>query len=278
VLGKLEADFETQQQLDLAEQVLKLQNAEQVSKAAVEEAHAKVKAAEDALAEDRSVEDTKKTLEERKQKLSAADEAHQKTIEDLKSIREEKAAHEGALKILRESAAKLDETAARNAVQQVETELKANPAHEPPVTEEQLAEVRQSADDARDALKNVEDEIHGKRGALQQVGGDISKQRAAEAAAQLETVKQRERQAELDFNAWELLRQALREAEQEESSHLGRLIAGPIGSRFSELTGGRYMKLALGPALETQGVRAGPPWKRRATPSSPSANGPAHTP
>jgi hypothetical protein len=115
VLGKLEADFETQQQLDLAEQVLKLQNAEQVSKAAVEEAHAKVKAAEDALAEDRSVEDTKKTLEERKQKLSAADEAHQKTIEDLKSIREEKAAHEGALKILRESAAKLDETAARNA-------------------------------------------------------------------------------------------------------------------------------------------------------------------
>jgi uncharacterized protein YhaN len=83
---------------------------------------------------------------------------------------------------------------------------------------------------------------------------DRNPERAAEAAAQLETVKQRERQADLDFNAWELLRQALREVEQEESSHLGRLLAGPIESRFSELTGGRYTKLALGPALETQGI------------------------
>jgi DNA repair exonuclease SbcCD ATPase subunit len=207
-----------------------------------------------AAAEDRSVDDAKKVLEQRKQELSAAQGAHQKATEDMNRLREEKAAHEGALKILRESANKLDETEARNVIAQVETELASHPAPDPSVTEERLAEVRQAAEHAHAALKNIEDEIHAKRGALQQVGGDVSKQRAAEATAQLDTAKQREREAELDFNAWELLRQALREAEQEESSHLGRLLAGPIESRFSELTSRRYTKLALGPALEMQGV------------------------
>jgi uncharacterized protein YhaN len=117
-----------------------------------------------------------------------------------------------------------------------------------------MAEARSKVQAARDELEKTEDQIHAKRGALQQVGGDVSKQRAAEAAAQLETVKQRERESELDFNAWELLRQTLREAEQEQSSHLGRLLAGPIESRFSKLTSGRYSKLALGPSLESQSI------------------------
>lgn len=82
----------------------------------------------------------------------------------------------------------------------------------------------------------------------------MSRQRHEEAVAQLETAKHREHEAELDYSAWDLLRKTLREAEQEESSHLGRLLAGPIASRFSELTSGRYGKLALGPTLEMQGI------------------------
>jgi len=37
---------------------------------------------------------------------------------------------------------------------------------------------------------------------------------------------------------------------------LGPLLSGPIASRFSQLTGGRYSKLALGPGLESQGIFA----------------------
>lgn len=129
-------------------------------------------------------------------------------------------------------------------------------ATEFPVSELEVTEAQNKLQAARDELETIEHETQAKRGALQQVGGDVYKQRAAEAEAQLQTAKQRERESDLDFNAWELLRQTLREAEQEEGSHLGPLLSGPIASRFSQLTGGRYSKLALGPGLESQGIFA----------------------
>ena len=205
-------------------------------------------------AEDRGVAEAQKVLEKRKQELAAAEQAHRKSAEELSRACLTQAAAEGELKILREAAAKLDENAARQAVARVEAELQAIAAPEPPVTEQRLAEARERVGTAGAHFKQIEDEIHAKRGALQQVGGDVSRQRAEEAQAQLDAAKQRERESELEFDAWELLRQTLRDAEEEESGHLGRLLAGPIASRISDLTAGRYSKLALGPSLETLGV------------------------
>lgn len=205
-------------------------------------------------AEDKSLEDAQQALQKCKSEFSDADEALRKTTEELTKARENRAIGEGALHKMREAVAKLDENAARNGVAEVDDELRSYAAPDPPIREQRVIEARNTLEAARAELTNIENQIHAKRGALQQVGGDVSKQRAAEAAAQLAIAKQRERETELDFKAWDLLRQTLREAEQEESSHLGRLLADPIASRFSELTGGRYNKLALGPALETQGV------------------------
>lgn len=85
--------------------------------------------------------------------MSEAEAAHIKATADLTKAREDRAAHEGALKVLRESAAKLDLNAAREAVAQIESELNADPIVDPPVTEERLLELRNKADVERAALK-----------------------------------------------------------------------------------------------------------------------------
>jgi DNA repair exonuclease SbcCD ATPase subunit len=205
-------------------------------------------------AEDRSVAEAQKTLEDRKRELAAAEDAHRDVAEELGKACLTQATAEGELKILRASAAMLDENAAHQAVAQIEAELQSIPAPDPPVTEQRLTEARDRLEEARTQFDEVERDAHAKRGALQQVGGDVSRQHAAEAEEQLERAKRQERETELELEAWDLLRQTLREAEQEESGHLGRLLAGPIASRFSGLTTGRYGKLALGPSLETQGI------------------------
>ncbi len=203
---------------------------------------------------DRGVAEAQKASEDRKQELEAAEEAHRRATGALSKAREERAADEGGLKIRRESAAKLDENAARQAVGQVEAELQSIPAPDPLVTEQHLAEARERVETTCAHLEQIEKEILEKRGALQQVGGDVSRQHAEEAQAQLDAAKHNERETELEFEAWQLLRSTLREAEEEESGHLGRMLAGPIASRISDLTAGRYSKLALGPSLETQGI------------------------
>jgi uncharacterized protein YhaN len=155
---------------------------------------------------------------------------------------------------LRESAAKLDEKAARAAVAQAEEELRRHAESDPPFTEERLASAQREVEEIRCELVKIDKEIDGQQGALRHVGGDVAKQRAEDAAEQMEAAKRREREAELDFAAWAHLREALREAEQAESGHLGKLLAGPVASRFSVLTAGRYGALALGPDLEMQGI------------------------
>jgi DNA repair exonuclease SbcCD ATPase subunit len=206
------------------------------------------------LAEDRSTEAAQKALEERRKELEGAEDGHRIAIENLNQAREQRAAQEGALNTLRESAAKLDEKAARAAVVQAEEELRTHPESDPPFTQESLMAAQREVERIRGELADIDKQIDGQQGALRHVGGDVAKQRAEEATEQMEAAKRREREAELDFAAWAHLREALREAEQAESSHLGKLLAGPVASRFSALTGGRYGALALGPDLETQGI------------------------
>ena len=67
-------------------------------------------------------------------------------------------------------------------------------------------------------------------------------------------MREKERDLEIDYDAWALLRETLLEAEQEEGVHLGRVLGGPIIQRFSDLTDGRYGTLALGPDLETDTI------------------------
>jgi hypothetical protein len=181
-----------------------------------------------------------------------------RTLEDqLRGAERQQASIEGELKARREAAAKLDEAAAHDIVKQIEAELKEAAAPVNEMTDVMLTEARERVQVARDELKRIEDDIQAKRGALQHVGGEVAKQRAEAASDALERAREQEHEMEVDFAAWELLRDTLLEAEQEEGAHLGRALGDPITKRFRELTNSRYGEIALGPSLETHGISAG---------------------
>ncbi len=106
----------------------------------------------------------------------------------------------------------------------------------------------------RDELRDLDDELARARGALEQVGGNIVRERLAEIGQALDRALQRERELEIECEAWRLLQTTLRETETTESAHLGRALAGPVSERFRALTAGRYGDLELGAQLEAGGV------------------------
>jgi hypothetical protein len=188
--------------------------------------------------------------------LKAADEAHHKAEESLRDTEKRQATSEGELNMRREAAAKLDEAAARLAVDQVQAELRQAPEPASEVTDEMLKQAREIVQNARNHLQEIESNILSKRGALEHIGGEIAKERTEEAADALHRARHREQDLENDYAAWELLRSTLLEAEQEEGVHLGRALGDPIARRFSDLTDRRYGPLTLGPDLETHGISA----------------------
>jgi hypothetical protein len=189
------------------------------------------------------------------EKARAAAEAEDaKAAEDLRAGERRLATADGEIQIRREEAAKLDEPGAREAVNKMECELLQAPAPQHAVTLEMLDEARAAVQEARDELRRIEDEIQGKRGALQHVGGEVAKQRADAAQEALKATRDREQLLEIDYAAWDLLRTTLLDAEREEGVHLGRALGDPIAKRFAELTESRYGNLELGPDLTTHSI------------------------
>jgi hypothetical protein len=166
------------------------------------------------------------------------------------------ATNDGKLKMQREIAAKLDLSAAREAVEKIKAELNQVPPPPYAITDEMLSDARESVQSARDHLKEIEYDIQAKRGALEHVGGEVAKQRAEDAHEALSRAREQEEAMENKYASLDLLRNTLREAEQEEGVHLGRALGDPIAQRFGALTNRRYGRLALGPNLETQSISA----------------------
>lgn len=106
----------------------------------------------------------------------------------------------------------------------------------------------------RAELRELDDEVAKARGALEQVGGAVVRERLAEIGQVIQRAEEREHEVEVEYEAWRLLHDTLREAESTESAHLGRALAGPVGARFRQLTGGRYGDIELGAQLEAGGI------------------------
>ena len=164
----------------------------------------------------------------------------------------------GQLGVLRENAEKVDMAGLRAAFG--EAQAAAGVSGEvggvggAAVTEERLAEARLAAREAKTVLAEKSTDADKLQGALEQVGGDVAVEREKTAREALLLAKERERDLDLDYGAWRLLVETLREAENEESTHLGRALVGPVSERFSELTEGRYGEIGLDPDLRTTGI------------------------
>jgi hypothetical protein len=185
---------------------------------------------------------------------AAAEARHREIADELKNTDGQRATAEGELKILGEAAAKLDEQAARLELSAVEAELALVPVPARAITQQTLAELQAAVKSKEAELREIENAIQSKRGALEHVGGQVAKDRTEGAREALALLRDQERNLEVDYDAWALLRDTLLEAEQQEGVHLGRVLGGPIVQRFSDLTGGRYGKLTLGPDLETNTI------------------------
>jgi DNA repair exonuclease SbcCD ATPase subunit len=185
---------------------------------------------------------------------AAADAKNLEIAKELQKTAGQRDSAEGELKILGESAAKLNEQAARLELGAIVAELALAPEPARVVTEELLATLRAGVKSKQAEVRDIENAIQSKNGALQHVGGQVAKERTEGAREELTLLREQERNLEIDYDAWALLRETLLEAEQQEGVHLGRVLGGPILQRFSDLTAGGYGKLALGPDLETDTI------------------------
>ena len=133
-------------------------------------------------------------------KTEAAAGAAEKSLSEATLLH---ATNSGALQTRRDHVAKLDEKAALDALRQVEAELHSAPLAGQVVNDAVLAEARRKYDEAASQLKIIDGKIREKRGALQQVGGDVARQRAENAGNELQSAKDRAQVVELEFNAWD---------------------------------------------------------------------------
>ncbi len=95
------------------------------------------------------------------------------------------------------------------------------------------------------------------RGALEQVGGHVARDRLADAATALAVAKRHLEALERDYAAWKLLFDTLKDAGAKQASDLGGALAPVVGEAFAELTQRRYASVTIGGALESAGVVVG---------------------
>ena len=93
-------------------------------------------------------------------------------------------------------------------------------------------------------------------GALQQVGGHSVQEQLEQADEAVKAIDRREGEIEIEYGAWKLLLDTLRDAEDEDAVHLGKALVEPVSRRVSELTGGAYGEVSIAPTLSTQNIEA----------------------
>lgn len=184
-----------------------------------------------------------------------AKESRDRGLAALDASRVDCSARKGALHEIRLQVDKLDRNAAMLLVQKREAELTAFPI-EPPASVVDVESARSNVQMANREHDRAKEELNMKEGALSKVGGAALREeveRIEEARVAAET---RERELEVDADAWKLLRDTLREVENDEGAHLGRALAGPVTARFEELTAGRYRGLRLDATLKAEAIEA----------------------
>ena len=163
----------------------------------------------------------------------------------------------GELATRRELAAGEDLQAARAAFSELQSSLEPLPRSETDVTDAQRTEGDALVKAATDQRDGVQAELQKAEGALQQVGGHAVQEKLDQADEAVQAIDRREHELDLDYGAWQLLRDTLQEAEAEDAVHLGKALVDPITKRMAQLTGGRYGNLLIGPKLETEGIELG---------------------
>jgi len=232
--GRIPEDLE--ERAEEAAQRLASLRAEASSEGAEEELARTAKAAE---AAGRALAEARRVAEEARSVLVAAETREAVLGEQLE--KEDREALEGALREAEEALGGGDEEG---------------------VEESQVEEAHAALDEAEADLRAAVSRVDQHAGALRQVGGHVAIERRNEAEEALELAERHQRDVEVEFGAWRLLRDALREAENAEGAHLGQALAAPVGERFDALleaadASGRYPRPRFDASLQAEGLEIG---------------------
>ncbi|MCC6645648.1 MAG: hypothetical protein IT374_08775 [Polyangiaceae bacterium] len=223
-------------------------------RAGVSEARARVAATGEALARLASEERA------RRERQATAQEA----------ARAARAEAEAALAVSERDAATLDAQRAVRAAERARFDLDAAQrlAAETAARAAELPEVAALSDPDRALLASTlerddgrareqEIELDRRRGALEQLGGHVARERLAEAVEARGEADRHHRALDVDYEAWKLLYDTLKEVGDEQASHLGTALAPTLGAAFDRLTERRYGGVSLAADLQTEGVVTG---------------------
>ena len=179
--------------------------------------------------------------------LTNAERALQEARDRLKGL-------EGESKPLQEAAANEDRDQAeaiRDAARQAVDALAPLPGEARDIDIDDLADVATAAQRRADALRS---ELDKAEGALEQVGGQYLEEQAAQVEEEVATLDSRERELDIDYGGWRMLQEVLKEAEEDETAHLGRALIKPVSQRMAALTANRYGNVAIDAQLNPGGI------------------------
>ncbi len=199
------------------------------------------------------VEQAARAVEAARTRLGTAKEAHGAKSAMADGAKAEMNGRIGERNVMRTQLEEMDRTGAVGNVTQREAELSALPSA-PEVSDADVAAAERALTDAIGAFDSAKQELHTAEGALSHVGGAAVRDEVERIEEALKAAERREQDLEVDADAWKLLLETLRAVENEEGAHLGRALAGPVATRFSELTDGRYKNLRLDAKLQTESV------------------------
>jgi len=206
--------------------------------------------------------------EQRDSKVSRAEQLRSETAAGLEAARNAEvvaknllgdaanaiARAEGELAAMREHTNKDDLAAAQHMLQAREADVATVAASGTLATAEEVADAERELRDLDAKIDDIKQQLNQAEGALRQVGGTALRDELADLNQARERAEARERDLTIQAEAWQLLRDTLRETENTEGAHLGRALSMPVSERFVDLTAKRYGALSLGPTLATKGV------------------------
>ena len=201
------------------------------------------------------VEEARSSLAAAEEEMTKAEKALSEANEEIDRCRSERARLEGELTIQRKAVETEDHEGAKSLTDECAGRLDSLPEPENEEVDDALrVKMEETAARASRKTQELENELQRVEGALEQIGGSYIEEQVNQSQEAIEAVRQQELDLELEFGAWQLLRETLAEAEQQDSVHLGNALVEPVSARMSTLTGGRYGDIAIGPQMDATGI------------------------
>ena len=190
------------------------------------------------------------------QRLAVAESRSTKCRESVESAREARDRLAGRVDERAALAQRADPAAAHAHIKALHAKFAELPVPEMEVTERDREQAVEAVRLLTEECNAGHAELQKAEGALQQVGGHSVQEQLEQADEAVQAIERREGEIEIEYGAWKLLLETLRDAEAEDAVHLGKALVEPVSRRVSELTGGAYGEVSIAPTLSTQNIEA----------------------